>query len=746
MLKKGLALIVTVVMVLTMVPAAVFAADTPTYSDMPNDWSKTALENAVKNGLITGYPDATIRAGKSLSRAEMVTIVAKAFGATTEADISRVQDVKSGDWYYSYIAKSIGMEGMAFATVVRPKDAITREEAFTVLNKVMLLMEGQDVDKNYAALNKYSDVSNVSNYARGFVNEMSANGYVTGNANGRLNPKGNITRAEFAAVMDNMFKEYIAAPTAQTKPVSSGNVVITSGGALKDVTINGDLVLADGIGSKEVKLENVTIKGRLVVRGGSKIEFTGKVEKDIIVWAKNCTVYANSGRDSFREMIVLDRATGSRVVLPGVGGGGGGSAPPKPYALAINGTVSVGSHTKPISVTNIRYNEDTTVASVIKSVAEQTKGLVGKAYDKALKKGVAEGFLTEVGSDYIINHIGVPVEDSITEKVLSQVKGQIALPGVESVVEALVSGDEITLDEETTVVLKELQAKLNKYKAEELHEEIVTNYSDYVQYLKMLGSNEEEQIAALDRTMAAYSEQINKILTPPAKAVAQEDSKPLYVYYLNENPNQLQTYVIIDPIQVADDQFAEYREKVEAQFEDSRSLTNLLNACVPSSFATDPDKNGYRKVRTKVEYQKKYTTIVSTALIFAEDWNPAGETTKEAFIDKLILRAGDDSGKTLSEDQVKALKYLSGALTVDGAKGQGVKMTMETLRLTLLKESDMANTDKIFTVAIPEIMVGDVLNKVGTVDGMDAVMDWIDNYSNITFSGEMTIHLNKVDK
>ena len=109
MLKKGLALIVTVVMVLTMVPAAVFAADTPTYSDMPNDWSKTALENAVKNGLITGYPDATIRAGKSLSRAEMVTIVAKAFGATTEADISRVQDVKSGDWYYSYIAKSIGM-------------------------------------------------------------------------------------------------------------------------------------------------------------------------------------------------------------------------------------------------------------------------------------------------------------------------------------------------------------------------------------------------------------------------------------------------------------------------------------------------------------------------------------------------------------------------------------------------------------------------------------------------------------
>lgn len=744
MLKKGLALIVTVVMVLTMVPAAVFAADTPTYSDMPNDWSKTALENAVKNGLITGYPDATIRAGKSLSRAEMVTIVAKAFGATTEADISRVQDVKSGDWYYSYIAKSIGMEGMAFATVVRPKDAITREEAFTVLNKVMLLMEGQDVDKSYAALNKYSDVSNVSNYARGFVNEMSANGYVTGNTSGRLNPKGNITRAEFAAVMDNMFKEYIAAPTAQTKPVSSGNVVITSGGALKDVTINGDLVLADGIGNKEVKLENVTIKGRLVVRGGSKIEFTGKVEKDILVWAKNCTVYANSGKDSFRESIVLERATGSRIVLPGTGSGGGGggsSSVKKDYNLGIQANVIVGGSDYSVTAL-VPYAPSEKISTVINNAASKTKDLVGAAYDKAIKKGVAEGFLTKVGNDYIINHIGVPVDSAITDTVLDSVKEQITLPAGNTVLDDLVSGTKIELTEENIEVLKELQTKLSQYKASDLHTEI-ENHSEYKQYLDMLGSDKAEQIAALERTMAAYSEQIGKILNPTAIAARVAEEKT-FVYYLEEDENKLQTYVIIDPIKVADDQFDEYRKKeVEVQFtDDSKALKNLLDVCVPSSFVS-ANSDGYSKLLSKDSYMSKYTNIVRKSVEFAKDWEPVGRDRKE-FISRLIAKL-EAKGKTLSEEEQNALYYLSGAKPVEGVKNVGVNMTMKELRENLLGQN-MAEDD-VRTIQIPSITVGDVLNQVGgAVEGMEAVMDWLNNYSSVGISGTMTIHLNQQAK
>ena len=72
-------------------------------------------------------------------------------------------------------------------------------------------------------------------------------------------------------------------------------------------------------------------------------------------------------------------------------------------------------------------------------------------------------------------------------------------------------------------------------------------------------------------------------------------------------------------------------------------------------------------------------------------------------------------------------------------------MTMKELRGNLLGQ-DMAKDD-VRTIQIPSITVGDVLNQVGgAVEGMEAVMDWLDNYSSVGISGTMTIHLNQQAK
>lgn len=52
-----------------------------------------------------------------------------------------------------------------------------------------------------------------------------------------------------------------------TNEVKKGNVVINKPGVvLNDMTIDGNLIIGDGVGVGEATLENVTVKGNTVVR------------------------------------------------------------------------------------------------------------------------------------------------------------------------------------------------------------------------------------------------------------------------------------------------------------------------------------------------------------------------------------------------------------------------------------------------------------------------------------------------
>ena len=49
----------------------------------------------------------------------------------------------------------------------------------------------------------------------------------------------------------------------------NGNIMInTPGVTLKNLKVNGDLILGDGVGDGEVILDSVEVTGRMVVRGG----------------------------------------------------------------------------------------------------------------------------------------------------------------------------------------------------------------------------------------------------------------------------------------------------------------------------------------------------------------------------------------------------------------------------------------------------------------------------------------------
>lgn len=261
MKKQVLSLALSATMLASMLPKPAFAADnTITFPDMPSDWSTQALQNAVNNGLLNGI-DGKIAAGENLTRAQMAAIVTRAFGTNGKANISSFGDVNAGDWFYDAMASSVLMGAFQGDGVnLNPNANITRQEAFTVLARLFTLSGGDQ-----SVLSSYTDGAQVADWAKDSMASMVAAGYVKGSDN-MLNPRSSITRAEFAQVMDNLVKTYFADNRLNVN--ANGNAVLNKAGTLEGATISGDLIIGDGAAEGDVVLKDVTVSGRLLVRGG----------------------------------------------------------------------------------------------------------------------------------------------------------------------------------------------------------------------------------------------------------------------------------------------------------------------------------------------------------------------------------------------------------------------------------------------------------------------------------------------
>lgn len=56
---------------------------------------------------------------------------------------------------------------------------------------------------------------------------------------------------------------------------------------IRDAVFNGDLIIANSLAEQELTLEDVTVKGNLVVWGGSKIHVEGKSDIAGVVTPRN---------------------------------------------------------------------------------------------------------------------------------------------------------------------------------------------------------------------------------------------------------------------------------------------------------------------------------------------------------------------------------------------------------------------------------------------------------------------------
>ena len=175
-------------------------------SDMPfgdvntGDWFYDVVKYAYDNGLMTGTSATTFEPNTTTTRGMIVAILNRLEGNPTAADAG-FADVNSGDWYADAVnwAASVGIVNGYSDTQFGPNDPITREQMAAILYNYAEY-KGYDVSAR-ADISSYDDAANVSDWAIESVQWANAMGLVNGMTDTTLDPQGNATRAQIAAIL-----------------------------------------------------------------------------------------------------------------------------------------------------------------------------------------------------------------------------------------------------------------------------------------------------------------------------------------------------------------------------------------------------------------------------------------------------------------------------------------------------------------------------------------------------------------
>lgn len=178
-----------------------------TFNDISHRaWAITAINNMASQGFIVGRGNSAFAPDDTCTRADFSIVLIKMLGYDSGVAASNYADVKTSEYYYNYvgIAKEKGIEAGVSENSFRPKTAITREEIMVMVYKG-LKTKGITMNTDTAVLNKYTDSNKIAAENKEAVAALINSGTVTGTSDTILDPSSNITRAQMAVLLNNVY-------------------------------------------------------------------------------------------------------------------------------------------------------------------------------------------------------------------------------------------------------------------------------------------------------------------------------------------------------------------------------------------------------------------------------------------------------------------------------------------------------------------------------------------------------------
>ena len=283
-MKKKHAITITAVLAASMA-MSVTAFGAPT--DIQGHWAQNTINKWVDKGDISGYPDGTFRPNNMITRAEFVVLVNNAMGYT-KSGYAYFSDVPSHYWGKNAIQTGVaaGYISGDGNGIFRPNDPVTRQEAAAMISRIL------DLKQNESRAYRYTDSYAISNWAKGVVGAVSEAGIMAGYPDGSFGPNRVLTRAEAVLALDKTVN-YKPGDKEEDKEETQKEDMLLTQSKLEDTTITGDLTISDRLGTKTITLEDVTVKGKLIVDGGGEIILKDCDIKEMVMDQKDTTVKAS---------------------------------------------------------------------------------------------------------------------------------------------------------------------------------------------------------------------------------------------------------------------------------------------------------------------------------------------------------------------------------------------------------------------------------------------------------------------
>ena len=196
-----------------------YAAISASHELPTTSWAQNPTNVLASRLVLTTKSGTSIKGDEQITRSETATLLVRTLGVMADANgASPFFDMISSDGYYNAVMSAYKYQlilGLPDGTFM-PDKKLTRAEAMTIMARAMRFMDGKSVSSSSemtlseanSVLSKFTDAGTVDNWAKVDIAECVKAGVVNGDNHGRVNPKSYVTRAELIQLMYNLLDSY----------------------------------------------------------------------------------------------------------------------------------------------------------------------------------------------------------------------------------------------------------------------------------------------------------------------------------------------------------------------------------------------------------------------------------------------------------------------------------------------------------------------------------------------------------
>ncbi|UUZ97525.1 S-layer homology domain-containing protein [Paenibacillus sp. P25] len=162
------------------------------------EWAYEPVTMLHQAGIINGYDNNVFKPERNITRAEFITMAAKAMGLkSTSAELSFKDKNEIPDWASPSMQAAVKaglIDGYEDGSI-RPNQPISRSEIVAILVKGFQLPVAADYSL------KYTDRNEIPKWAVDYVRTVASKGLVDGYEDGRFAPNNQAKRSEVASIL-----------------------------------------------------------------------------------------------------------------------------------------------------------------------------------------------------------------------------------------------------------------------------------------------------------------------------------------------------------------------------------------------------------------------------------------------------------------------------------------------------------------------------------------------------------------